>query len=163
MQEILDWSEAWALLIPLIVLLLKKPSRLLFPVACYVWIGLLLNIAQNSIWKFAIEFPFSSQPGDNIFIYHTHSIMRCLLLSWFYINLRQSIFGRLIKFLPMGGHLVFDVLSAFFLIALPWVFPVYHYQFYWPVLLGAAELLVVLLSSSRPYRTTRRDINIMQP
>ena len=69
----------------------------------------------------------------------------------------------LVKFLPMGGHLVCDVLSALFLIAMPWLFPVYHYNFYWPVILGAGELLVVLLSSSKPYKVTRRDINIMQP
>src|SRR4051812_38432985 len=47
----------------------------------------------------------------------------------------------LIKMLPMKAHLVFDVLSALFLLAMPWLFPLYHYAFYWPVVLGAAELL----------------------
>jgi hypothetical protein len=69
----------------------------------------------------------------------------------------------LIKLLPMKAHLVFDVLSALFLLAMPWLFPVYHYQLYWPVLLGAGGLLVVVLSSSESYRITKKDLNITQP
>src|SRR3954462_5191068 len=57
----------------------------------------------------------------------------------------------LIKMLPMKVHLVFDVICALFLIAMLRLFPVYHYHLYWPVLLGAGELLVVLFSSSETY------------
>lgn len=69
----------------------------------------------------------------------------------------------LIKLIPMQLHLVFDVLSALFLITMPWTLPVYHYHFYWPVILGLGELLVVVLSSSKAYRVTRRDLNITLP
>lgn len=69
----------------------------------------------------------------------------------------------LLKFIPMKAHLVFDVISALFLMAMPWLFPVNHYTFYWPVLLGAGELLVVVLSSSSPYKYHRRDFNITVP
>src|SRR5688572_2688062 len=35
----------------------------------------------------------------------------------------------LVKLLPMKAHLVLDVLVALFLIAMPWLFPVYHMFF----------------------------------
>jgi hypothetical protein len=69
----------------------------------------------------------------------------------------------LLKILPMKVHLVLDTLSALFLLAIPWLFPVTHYQFYWPVILGLAELLVVILSSSDPYRVTAKDVDITKP
>lgn len=69
----------------------------------------------------------------------------------------------LIKVIPMKIHLVIDVLTALFLIILPFAFPLYHYALYWPVLLGCGELIIILLSSSKPYITTARDLNITQP
>lgn len=69
----------------------------------------------------------------------------------------------LLKFIPMRVHLVFDVLSALFLVAVPWLFPMRHFVYYWPVLLGAGELLVVVLSSPVPYRFKPSDYNITVP
>jgi hypothetical protein len=69
----------------------------------------------------------------------------------------------LIKLLPMKVHLIFDTLSALFLIAMPWLFPVSHYQYYWPTLLGITELLVVILSSSQPYRVNVSETQIGKP
>ena len=69
----------------------------------------------------------------------------------------------LLKFIPMKVHLAFDVLSALFLIGMPWLFPVNNYQFYWPVLLGIGELLVIVMSSSEPYRVRRKGYNITTP
>ena len=118
MYEILDWSEVWALLIPLAILLFKKPSRALYPVVWYVWIGLVLNIALDSVWKFAIEFPFTSQPGDNIFLYKTHSIVRFILFSWFFISLRQALFSRLIKVI-FALFIIFAVINFTFFESFP--------------------------------------------
>lgn len=68
-----------------------------------------------------------------------------------------------IRIIPMKLHLFMDVLVAVFLIALPFLFPMYHYYLYWPVLLGILGLVVVLLSSSRPFVVTKRDLNITLP
>jgi hypothetical protein len=69
----------------------------------------------------------------------------------------------LVKLLPMKVHLLFDTLSALFLIAMPWLFPLNNYIFYWPVIFGAAALLVALLSSPVPYRVTSTDLDITKP
>ena len=66
----------------------------------------------------------------------------------------------LVKLLPMPVHLVLDVLTALTLIALPFIFPLYHYYLYWPVVLGIGELIIVCLSSSRAYVVTKNDLNI---
>jgi hypothetical protein len=68
-----------------------------------------------------------------------------------------------IRIIPMKVHLFLDVLVAAFLIALPFIYPMYHYYFYWPVALGICELLIVVLSSSRPFIVTKRDLNITLP
>ena len=102
MQQILDWSEAWALLIPITVLLLNKKSRSVHkPVVLYVCIALVLNFSQNYIWQNGISFDFTSQPGDNIFIYNTHSIIRLLLFSWFFIQIKQPILSWVKKMIPV--------------------------------------------------------------
>ena len=102
MQQILDWSEAWALLIPVAVLLLNKKSRSVHkPVVLYVCVALVLNFSQNYIWQNGILFDFTSQPGDNIFIYNTHSIIRLLLFSWFFIQIKQPILSWVKKMIPV--------------------------------------------------------------
>jgi hypothetical protein len=69
----------------------------------------------------------------------------------------------LVKLVPMRLHLAIDVLTALFLIALPFMYPMLHYYLYWPVLIGAVELLVVLFTSPRPFVVTKRDLNITLP
>ena len=46
----LDWSEVWALMIPLSVLLFRRqqPSSLR-PVIIYLWLGFLINVAIDII------------------------------------------------------------------------------------------------------------------
>jgi hypothetical protein len=68
-----------------------------------------------------------------------------------------------VKVVPMKAHLFIDVLSGLLLIALPFLFPVSHYYLYWPVILGLGELLIVLLSSSKPFVVTKKDLNITRP
>lgn len=68
-----------------------------------------------------------------------------------------------IRLIPMKLHLFIDVVVAAFLIALPFIYPMYHYYLYWPVALGIGELLIVVLSSSRPFVVTKRDLNITLP
>ena len=99
---ILDWSEVWALLIPFAVFLSKrKLSYLMQPVLWYVCIGIVLNLAQDIIWKFQIELQLKGFLYKNLFIYNAHSIIRFSLFSLFFIRLQQPIFARLKWILPL--------------------------------------------------------------
>jgi hypothetical protein len=62
----------------------------------------------------------------------------------------------------MKVHIVLDILSALFLIAMPWLTGAMNYYLYWPVLLGVAELVIIFLSSTRPYVTTRTDKSLVE-
>jgi len=55
------------------------------------------------------------------------------------------------KLIPMPAHLGLDVLGGIVLIASPWVLD-FTDDVWWPhVVVGAMELLIVLLSSSQPH------------
>ena len=69
----------------------------------------------------------------------------------------------LLKIIPIKFHFIFDVLSAFLLLSLPWFISEMSVAYYWPVVLGAAEILIVVLSSSDPYSVKPRDIDITKP
>jgi hypothetical protein len=103
LKTILDWSEVWALLIPLIFVLRKKiiPAYLM-PVRLYVFIALLLNISIDLLRKFKENWGFHE--GDllwsNNFLYNTLSIVRFLLFSWFFILLKQRFVHRVKAILP---------------------------------------------------------------
>ncbi|MEO6488941.1 MAG: hypothetical protein ABIO04_03290 [Ferruginibacter sp.] len=78
-----------------------KANSITKPIVLYVWIAFVLNISQICIWKFGIVFNFSSQPGDNVFIYNTHSIVRLLLFSWFFLQIKQSLLPWSKKLVPV--------------------------------------------------------------
>ncbi len=102
LQFFFDWSEVWALLIPLAVLLYYKTScYLLRPVVLYICLALILNFSQDFIREFGIKLSFTSIPGNNSFIYNTNSIIRLLLFSWFFIQLRQPLLALVQKIIPV--------------------------------------------------------------
>lgn len=89
MQTILDWSEVWALLIPLSIVLSGKRQLLANrPVIVYVIIALLINTACNTIWK--AELLLYNGIPYNGFLYNIHSIVRFLLFDIFFGKLNQS-------------------------------------------------------------------------
>lgn len=71
--------------------------------------------------------------------------------------------GGLVRLIPMKLHLFVDLLLGLFLVALPFVYPMYHYAFYWPVFMGILELLLIVLTRVKPFVTTKRDLNITLP
>jgi len=102
-EQIVDWSEAWALLIPLYFIIRNKKQPIyLRPLRWYVIIALLINIAATCIHKFKIIWGF--EDGDfwfsNNFLYNIHSIIRLLLFSWFFILLGQRFMHRVKAILP---------------------------------------------------------------
>lgn len=100
LQAIFDWSEVWALLIPLVFLFrYKNRASFLNPVICYVYIALVLNIAANIISnqkKMNLDLPWH----NNVLIYNIHSIIRFFLFAWFFILLKQPFFTTLKKIIP---------------------------------------------------------------
>ncbi len=100
LAAILNWSEIWALIIPLFVLLLrKKQPDYMRPVILYLGVALLLNIAGDYIEQFNKNhhsFSLSNNP-----IYNLHSVIRFACFSYFFILLRQPFFTGVKKLIPL--------------------------------------------------------------
>lgn len=102
-QNILDWSEVWALLIPLAVLIVKKNNTpYLKPVRWFIYVALIMNAAIDLVWRFKQS--MGIQEGDflwsNNFIYNALSIIRLLLFAWFFNLLQQRFLHRVKRILP---------------------------------------------------------------
>lgn len=78
-KKILAWSEVWALLIPLAILLWKKNKNpYLKPIRIYLFVTLVLNFGIDLIAEYKVKWGFHE--GDffwnNNFIYNIHSVFR---------------------------------------------------------------------------------------
>lgn len=92
-QLMLDWSEVWALLIP--ISFIRKQPVLYKPVVYYVWIALSINLLTDFTWKFRTQFPVAF--NSNNYLYNLHSIVRLFLFSAFFIGLKQPFLTRVKK------------------------------------------------------------------
>jgi hypothetical protein len=99
-QAILDWSEAWALFIPLVVLTNnEKQCSFTKPVIIYLWTALIINLFIDVSWKFRKQLPETFQ--SNNYLYNLHSVIRLLLFAAFFIKLRQPYFRLIKKLIPL--------------------------------------------------------------
>lgn len=96
----LDWSEVWALMIPLSVLLFRRqqPSSLR-PVIIYLWLGFLINIVIDIIM--AINVYLDRAALSNNPLYNIHSVVRFGCFSIYFIHLQKNSFARLKRFLAL--------------------------------------------------------------
>ena len=109
--KILNWSEVWALIIPLIVLIKKKAkSYYLRPVVTYLWIALILNTFGDIIDRYADDFKQITLLINNNYLYNIHSIVRFICLSSFFIRLDQPFLVVIKKRLPFL-FLIFVVIN----------------------------------------------------
>jgi hypothetical protein len=100
--EVFDWSEVWALLIPLLFLIFwNKQPTLLKPVIVYLWIALILNLFGDVIADFKKSYHFPEWLQSNNPIYNIHSIVRFTCFSYFFISLPQPLFKTFKKTLPL--------------------------------------------------------------
>jgi hypothetical protein len=97
-EFLLDWSEVWAVLIPVAVLLRKKQPKILRPVVWYEWSALIINIAIDLTWKFRKVLP--ADYNSNNYLYNLHSVVRLYLFSAFFIGLKQPFLIKLKKMIP---------------------------------------------------------------
>jgi len=115
-HEILDWSEVWALLIPLAFLLWKNnKATYLKPVRIYIITALVINIAIVLIAEYKAKWGFTEDDllWNNNFLYNIGSLLRLFLFAWFFILLRQPFMPRLKVILPFV-FLVFVLVNFIF-------------------------------------------------
>jgi hypothetical protein len=80
--ELLKWSEVWALLIPLSVLLIRRSSpALLLPIPIYLGLAFLLNLCITLVANVpAFTHLFH---GSNHIFYNLHSVAKVVFFGWF--------------------------------------------------------------------------------
>lgn len=113
LMTIYNWSEVWALLIPLFVLFFnKKQPHFLQPVIFYLIIAFIINLLADIIGDFREYLPVWIE--SNNVLYNVHSIIRFICFSYFFVLLNQSSFRGVKSFLPF----IFIVfISANFILA----------------------------------------------
>lgn len=96
LTELMDWSEVWATLIPLIVYLLIKPiGKWVRPVLIYLLVALLLSLVIDITWKSAelgieirakkiFSWLYKDETFYNLIFYNVNSFLRLILLTWFF-------------------------------------------------------------------------------
>ncbi len=113
--SILNWSEVWALLIPLSVLLIRrKQPAYMKPVISYLWLALLLNLACDILSEYNEKhraYSISNNP-----LYNLHSIVRFICFGYFFILLRKhKLIDKLIPAVYFAFVLInFSILENFF-------------------------------------------------
>lgn len=97
-QLIADWSEVWALLIPLGMLWIypRQPASLK-PVILYLWVGLCINLIIDIIMTFKGYFPHWLQSNNPL--YNVHAVIRFIFFSIYFIRIPQSSFTLVKKLL----------------------------------------------------------------
>lgn len=99
LQKIVDWSEVWATLMPLLVLYWKRNQpAILKPVILYLWIALFLNVTGDLIADYKNNFSFL--PRSNNVLYNIHSMVRFACFGYFFHTLNQNFkhwFNRIVN------------------------------------------------------------------
>ena len=99
--QIINWSEVWALFIPIFFLWrYKNQPRYLNPVIVYVFVALYLNFFIDLV-NYADVLKFPDWLQTNTYIYHIHSIIRFILFSIFFIRLKQPFLHWSIRMIPV--------------------------------------------------------------
>ena len=101
LQHALDWSEIWALLIPLVVLFFRRGQPNFFrPVISYLWLALLINAVGIILWQYNIGKSLEEMISNNP-LYNLHSVIRFCCFCYFFLLLKQRHFVFLKKVLPL--------------------------------------------------------------
>ena len=127
LKDIIDWSEAWALLIPLTFYFTWKPKDTwVKPIVTYLIIAFFLNLTADIIWKrnsLSIKEPIENffsflyvpqykQVSNNLF-YNLHSIARFLLFTWFFYKLDPVFFKKIIR-IVVPLFIVFIIINFYY-------------------------------------------------
>lgn len=109
-ELIFNWSEVWALLIPLFFLMFRnKQPALITPVVVYLCLAFLLNLFGDIIADFKRPYHFPAWLQSNNPIYNLHSVVRFACFSYFFISLPQPQFKTLKKIIAVVFILYFII------------------------------------------------------
>lgn len=112
-QAILDWSEVWALLIPLITYQLQRNQpRFLRPILLYLVGALFLNLTGDIVGDFKAYLPGWLQ--TNILFYNIHSLFRFGCFIYFFNEIDQLDFSLFRNILTLF-YLILITMNYFFL------------------------------------------------
>lgn len=96
LHQILDWSEVWAPLIPLVVLSFRGGQpKYTVPVIYYLWFALVIDAFIDVGWKFSRCVPGWMYPNN--YLYNIHSVGRFICFSTFFYQLGYPFRTRLDK------------------------------------------------------------------
>lgn len=153
-QLIIDWSEVWALLIPLFIR--KKQPALYKPVVFYVWAALFINLSIDVIWKCRALLPAAY--NSNNYLYNIHSIIRFLLFSLFFIRLKQPFLVTLKIIIPI-------IFSLFLLVNFGFYEHFFNYYMFSSRLLSVEAFLMLLYVFQYYFFKINEtvDVNIFTP
>ncbi len=99
--RILDWSEVWALLIPISSLFFLRPQpRFLKPVIVYLWIAFLLYLPADIYSNNTPYFMAHGIAGNNP-LYNLHAVTLFTCFSYFFIFSKKNIYTVLKIILPV--------------------------------------------------------------
>ena len=143
-NQILNWSEVWAIFIPLFVLILRREQpAFLKPVIIYLWIALVINLVGDTIGDFKVYLP--GWLHSNNILYNIHSLVRFACFSFFFQMLGKEFRNRFDKivnlvallFITLNFTLIekfnnFDHLSGNLLATEAYVLLIYCMQYYLP-------------------------------
>lgn len=107
--KILDWSEVWALMFPLLVLSFRRnqPASLR-PIIIYLWLAFFINLSIDVIMAINIYSPDSDLSNNPL--YNLHSVTRFICFSYYFLNLSQASFVKYKKALTVVS-LVFVIIN----------------------------------------------------
>jgi len=105
---IMDWSEVWAPLIPLLYFLFNRQQpRYLKPVIVYLFIALFINLVGDIIGDFKARLPQWMQSNNPL--YNIHSIIRFICFIYFFKGLGHTDFMKIrniLLVLSTGGIII---------------------------------------------------------
>lgn len=104
-QLLLDWSEVWATLIPLIYYLFhRNQPSFMRPVIIYLSLALVINLVGDIIGDFKAYLPIWMQSNNPL--YNIHSVVRFVCFGFFFISLKQKAFVKLRNWLTVLAALI---------------------------------------------------------
>src|SRR5215203_4485347 len=113
LHKILDWSEVWALFIPLIVLLFnRRHPTTLKPIISYLWLAFILNLSIDII--FLINVYYHKFVMSNNFLYNMHSVTRLVCFGLYFMQLPRGSFTKFKKVLAIVSAIFIVINFSFF-------------------------------------------------
>lgn len=99
LHTLLDWSEAWSVLIPLAILFRHQNQPSYFkPVIIYLWFALVINSVVDVISYYYDDLPTFLQ--SNTPLYNIHSVVRFICFAAFFTALKQPHYKQVKKLIP---------------------------------------------------------------